>query len=254
MIEKPDVYDGTVPVLTQHSLHMYDAATLPDILSQSGVLILLDKPLGWTSFDVVAKTRNTLRIKKVGHTGTLDPMATGLLILCLGKATKLVEKIQAGEKEYIGALRLGATTPSDDAESEVNETFPTEHITEEDIRSAAAGFVGTSIQIPPMYSARKVDGQRLYKIARKGQVIDRPAREITVREFDITDIAMPDVRFRISCSRGTYIRSLARDMGTALNSGGYLTELRRTRSGEFHVDNAVTIDELVSFRKQESER
>ncbi len=219
---------------------------LPDI-GESGGIVVIDKPKEWTSFDVVAKTRGMLRIKKVGHTGTLDPMATGLLILCLGKATKLVESIQAGEKEYTGTIRLGATTSTDDADSEENAQFPVEHITEMAIHEAAAGFLGESMQVAPMFSARKVAGERLYKLARRGETVDIPAKPIIVREFAITDVAIPDVSFRIVCSKGTYIRSLARDLGVRLGSGGYLTALRRTRSGDFSVEQALTLDELQSM-------
>jgi tRNA pseudouridine55 synthase len=216
----------------------------PALIAEQGGILLVDKPKGWTSFDVVAKSRGLFRTKKVGHTGTLDPMATGLLILCLGRATKLVDRIQAGEKEYTGTIRLGATTPTDDAESEESEQFPVDHITEEALRAAAAAFVGESMQVAPIFSARKVDGERLYKIARRGESVEIPAKPITVREFAISRVELPDVDFRIVCSKGTYIRALARDLGRNLGSGGYLTELRRTRSGEYHVEQALTIDDI----------
>ena len=226
-----------------------DLASLePASLLDPGIVLLVDKPKGWTSFDVVAKSRGILRVKKVGHTGTLDPMATGLLVLCFGRATKLVEMLQATEKEYVGELLLGATTPTDDAESEIAETFPTEHITADSIRDAAAAFVGDSLQMPPMFSARKVAGQRMYKLARRGETVEVAPRAITVRAFDITSIDIPRVRFRIVCTKGTYIRSLARDLGRALGSGAHLTELRRTRSGDLHVDDAVTMEELQAMR------
>ncbi len=217
--------------------------TIGQIGEQGGIL-LLDKPKGWTSFDVVAKTRGILRTRKIGHTGTLDPMATGLLILCVGRATKLVERLQAEEKEYIGAMKFGATTPTDDAESEENGIFPVEHLTAAAIREGAAGFLGESMQRAPIFSARKVGGQRLYKIARRGESVEIPEKPIVVREFEIPDVDLPHARFRIVCSKGTYIRSLARDLGERLGSGAYLTELRRTRSGAFHVDTALTLEEL----------
>jgi len=224
-----------------------------EIIAEQGALLLVDKPSGWTSFDVVAKTRGILRVKKVGHTGTLDPMATGLLVLCLGRATKLADMIQAGEKEYTGTIHFGATTPTDDAESEENEQFPIEHLTGENILKGAECFLGELLQAPPMYSARKKDGQRLYKIARRGETVEVAPRAITVARFDITDIDLPDARFRIVCSKGTYIRSLARDLGRQLGTGAYLTELRRTRSGSFNVDNAVTIDDLQKLRSERRE-
>lgn len=222
-------------------------------IAAKGALLLVDKPAGWTSFDVVAKTRGILKVKKIGHTGTLDPMATGLLVLCLGKATKLADQIQAGEKEYEGTIHFGATTPTDDAESEENEQFPTEHLTPEAIREAAKEFLGESLQTPPMFSARKKDGQRLYKMARRGETVEVEPRSIVISEFNITDIALPDVRFSVVCSKGTYIRSLARDLGRRLGSGAYLTELRRTRSGEFRVEDAVTIGDLQALRPERRE-
>lgn len=229
-----------------------DALT-PEIIAERGALLLVDKPLGWTSFDVVAKTRGILRVKKIGHTGTLDPLATGLLVLCLGRATKLADAIQAGEKEYTGTIRFGAITATDDAEGEEIEQFPVDHLTEESIRQAAAGFLGESLQAPPMFSARKKDGQRLYKLARRGETVEVPPRPITIMEFDITGIALPEIGFRVVCSKGTYIRSLARDMGQRLGSGGYLTELRRTRSGTFGVEDAVTMNDLQQLRAERRE-
>jgi tRNA pseudouridine55 synthase len=204
----------------------------------------------------VAKTRNLLRVKKVGHTGTLDPMATGLLIICLGKATKLADRIQAEEKEYTGTIRFGATTPTDDAESEENAQFPVDHLTAESIRSAAAGSIGESMQTPPIFSARKVDGQRLYKLARRGETEETvaiPAKLITVHTFDITGVDLPEARFDIVCSKGTYIRSLARDLGRKLDTGAYLTELRRVRSGLFLVEDAVTIHDLQQLAESRRE-
>lgn len=238
-----------IPLIGRDDLATLDAATLTD----PGGVMLVDKPKGWTSFDVVAKSRGIFRVKKVGHTGTLDPMATGLLILCFGKATKLVEQLQAEEKEYIGTIRFGATTSTDDADSDEIETFPTAHLSAESIASAAAGFVGEQLQKPPMFSARKVAGQRMYKLARRGEVVEVEPRKITVSTFEITSVDLPEARFRIVCSKGTYIRSLARDLGSALGSGAYLTELRRTRSGSLHVDRAATIEDLQATRPTQEE-
>jgi tRNA pseudouridine55 synthase len=229
-----------VPLIGRDDLSALDRATMTD----PGAVLLVDKPKGWTSFDVVAKCRGIFRTRKVGHTGTLDPMATGLLVLCFGRATKLVERLQSEEKEYVGVIRFGATTPTDDAESEPSATYPIEHLTSERIASAAATFVGASMQMPPMFSARKVGGQRLYKLARRGETVEVEPRPIVVTAFDITAVDLPDARFRIVCSKGTYIRSLARDLGRALESGAHLAELRRTRSGSLRVDDAATMEEI----------
>ncbi len=229
-----------LPVIGRDTIDLLDhvdAAT-------TGALILIDKPSGWTSFDVVARLRTILRIRRIGHCGTLDPMATGLLQVCVGRATKLVETFQAGLKEYVGHFRLGGTTPSDDAETEVTQSLPIDHLTREIVETAAKTFLGTIDQIPPMYSARKVDGTRLYKIARRGETIERPSRSVDIHEFEIGDVRLPDVAFRVVCSRGTYIRSLVRDLGTAVGSGAYLTELRRTKSGSYRVDDAATLEAL----------
>lgn len=210
---------------------------------QEGHVFLIDKPLDWTSFDVVNKVRWNIRkaynLKKikVGHAGTLDPKATGLLIVCTGKFTKRIDEFQAQEKTYTGTIKLGVTTPTYDLESEENETFPTEHITNELIHEATKQFIGEIEQFPPMHSAIKVDGKRLYELAREGQEIERKARKITIEEFKITKIDLPFVDFEVKCSKGTYIRSLAFDFGKALNSGGYLTALRRTKIGDFDVIN-----------------
>ncbi|MBS1913141.1 MAG: tRNA pseudouridine(55) synthase TruB [Bacteroidetes bacterium] len=227
-------------------------------LPPEGALLLVDKPAGWTSFDVVAKSRNLLGVRKVGHTGTLDPMATGLLILCLGRATKLADLLQAEEKEYTGTIVFGATTPTDDADSEPNEYFPTDHLTLESIAHQASRFLGTSMQRAPIYSARKVNGTRLYSLARRGEEVEIPEKPITIQQFDIlpptltaSDSSPTAVRFVVVCSKGTYIRALARDLGKALGSGAYLTELRRTRSGRFLVDNAVTMPELIEAMGRE---
>ena len=211
---------------------------------QEGHVFLIDKPLDWTSFDVVNKIRWNIRkaynLKKikVGHAGTLDPKATGLLLICTGKLTKQIDEYQAQEKTYTGTIKIGVTTPTYDMESEENETFPTEHITEEMIHEATKQFVGEIEQFPPMHSAIKVDGKRLYELARVGKEIERKARTITIHYFKITKIDLPFIDFEVNCSKGTYIRSLAFDFGKALNSGGYLTALRRTKIGDFDVINS----------------
>ena len=211
---------------------------------QEGHVFLIDKPLDWTSFDAVNKIRWNIRkaynLKKikVGHAGTLDPKATGLLLICTGKWTKRIDEFQAQEKVYTGTIKLGVTTPTYDLESEEDQTFPTDHITEELIHETTKQFVGEIEQFPPMHSAIKVDGKRLYELAREGQEIERKSRKITIEEFKITKIELPFVDFEVKCSKGTYIRSLAFDFGKALNSGGYLTALRRTKIGDFDVINA----------------
>ena len=225
---------------------------------QEGHVFLIDKPLDWTSFDVVNKIRWNIRkaynLKKikVGHAGTLDPKATGLLLVCTGKWTKRIDEFQAQEKTYTGTIKLGVTTPTYDLESEENETFPTNHITEEIIREATKQFVGESEQFPPMHSAVKVDGKRLYELAREGQEIERKARKITIHDFKITKIDLPFVDFEVNCSKGTYIRSLAFDFGKAVNSGGYLTALRRTKIGEFDVINAENFALEKSYFEEEN--
>ena len=214
---------------------------------QEGHIFLIDKPLDWTSFDVVNKIRWNIRKSydlkkiKVGHAGTLDPKATGLLLVCTGKLTKRIDEFQAQEKTYTGTIKLGVTTPTYDLESEENETFPTEHLTEEIINEATKQFIGEIEQFPPMHSAIKVDGKRLYELAREGQEIERKARKITIHDFKITKIDLPFVDFEVNCSKGTYIRSLAFDFGKAVNSGGYLTALRRTKIGDFDIINSENL-------------
>ncbi len=220
---------------------------------EEGVVLLIDKPLEWTSFDVVSKIRNTIRTKKVGHAGTLDPLATGLLILCTGKMTKKIDSYQAQEKEYEGELVLGKTTPSCDLETEVDQEFDISSLTEEAIRNNVLSFIGTIQQVPPIYSAIKVDGVPLYKKARKGETAEIKSREVTVSEFEITDIQLPVVKFRVVCSKGTYIRSLVRDFGAALHNGAYMSALRRTRIGEFHVRDAEQLLEFVEKIKAQKE-
>jgi len=217
---------------------------------EEGRVILIDKPSEWTSFDVVNKIRKTIRVKKVGHAGTLDPLATGLLIVCTGKMTKQIDTYQAQEKEYTGRIMLGKTTPSFDRETPVDAEFDIRHVTSEMVLDAARSFVGVIEQIPPMYSAVRVDGKRMYVQARKGRTIEIPARQVTISHFDVTDVNLPTLDFRIVCSKGTYIRSLVRDLGVALGAGAYLDELRRTRIGAFHVGEAQTISDFVQQFRQ----
>lgn len=211
---------------------------------QEGKVLLIDKPLDWTSFDVVKKIRWNIckgfGIKKikVGHAGTLDPKATGLLIVCTGKFTKRIDEIQAQTKVYTGTIKLGATTPTFDTESEEDQSFPTAHISDDLIHQTTQQFLGEIAQHPPIHSAVKKDGKRLYELARAGKEVETEARHIRIDEFKITRIAMPFVDFEVQCGKGTYIRSLANDFGAALNSGGYLTALRRTKIGDFPVENA----------------
>jgi tRNA pseudouridine55 synthase len=221
-----------------------------------GEILLLDKDSGWTSFDVVKSIRGTiqkaynLRKFKVGHAGTLDPLATGLLLICTGKATKKIDSLQAQDKVYTGKIFLGATTPSFDLETEVDREFPTAHITEEMILQCARDFEGEIEQVPPAYSAIKVDGKRAYINARKGEEVKMKSRKIRIDNFKITSIEMPLVGFEIKCSKGTYIRSIARDFGLALESGGYLQELRRTMIGNYSVDDALKVDQVKELIMQ----
>ncbi|MCL4158716.1 UNVERIFIED_CONTAM: hypothetical protein GTU68_002363 [Idotea baltica] len=230
--------------------------TIEDYLS--GQVLLIDKPLNWTSFQVVNKLRWEIRqafnIKKikVGHAGTLDPLATGLLVICTGKMTKQIDTFQGQIKEYTGTLVLGSTTPSYDLESEINETFETKHITEELIRKNTDQFIGETQQFPPVFSALKKDGKRLYEFARAGEHVDIPSRTIHIAEFEITKIDGLNVSFRVVCSKGTYIRSLAHDFGKALNSGAHLSVLRRTKIGDFDVDNASSIEDFIKNLSSES--
>ena len=215
---------------------------------QEGQVILIDKPLEWTSFQVVNKVRWLIRksfdIKKikVGHAGTLDPLATGLLIICTGKLTKKIDTFQAQIKEYTGTFTLGATTPSYDLETEIDQTFDISQITLEKIYNATKQFIGEIQQKPPVFSALKKDGIRLYEFARNGEEVEIPFRTVTISEFEITNIELPKIDFRVVCSKGTYIRSLANDFGKALNNGAHLSALRRTKIGEFLVENSVSIE------------
>ncbi|MGC6431922.1 MAG: tRNA pseudouridine(55) synthase TruB [Jejuia sp.] len=217
----------------------------------SGQVLLIDKPLNWTSFQVVNKLRWEIRqafnIKKikVGHAGTLDPLATGLLIICTGKKTKEISTYQAAVKEYTGTFVLGSTTPSFDLETAIDKTFPTQHISEELIHQTTQQFIGEIEQAPPVFSAIKKDGKRLYEFARAGENVEVKSRQITISEFQITKIEGLNVNFRVVCSKGTYIRSLANDFGKALDSGAHLSALRRTRIGDFSINQAISIDDFM---------
>lgn len=217
----------------------------------AGSVILIDKPLTWSSFQAVNKLKFLLKRKfdlpkkfKIGHAGTLDPLATGLLIICTGKFTKKITEIQAQTKEYTGTIVLGATTPSYDLETEIDAHFPTDHLTEALISESTQQFIGEIDQKPPVFSAIKKDGKRLYEHARAGETVEIQARKTTIYEFQITRIQLPEVDFRITCSKGTYIRSIAYDFGLALQSGGHLSALRRTKIGNYNVLNAVTPSEF----------
>ncbi|WP_410878581.1 tRNA pseudouridine(55) synthase TruB [Myroides sp. DW712] len=217
---------------------------------QEGQVLLIDKPLHWSSFQAVNKIKWLLKKEyglkkiKVGHAGTLDPLATGLLLICTGKATKTITELQGQEKEYTGTFHLGATTPSYDLETEINQTFPIEHITEEMIEQTRASFLGTTEQRPPIFSALKKDGKRLYEHARKGEEVEISTRPITISAFELTRITLPEIDFRVACSKGTYIRSLAFDFGEKVQSGAHLTALRRTKIGTYDVENALSIEEF----------
>ncbi|MCK8520869.1 tRNA pseudouridine(55) synthase TruB [Aquimarina sp. D1M17] len=215
---------------------------------KDGQILLIDKPLQWTSFQVVNKLRwlirKTFGIKKikVGHAGTLDPLASGLLVICTGKFTKRIQEFQGQAKEYTGTITLGATTPSYDLETEIDQTFPIDHVSEKKVMDATSHFIGEIQQFPPVFSALKKDGKRLYEYAREGEDVEVTPRKITIDEFEITKIALPEIDFRVVCSKGTYIRSLAHDFGKHLQSGAHLTALRRTKIGEFSVEEAMTIE------------
>lgn len=217
---------------------------------QNGEVILIDKELNWTSFDVVSKLRNSIKKKldlkkiKVGHAGTLDPLATGLLIICTGKMTKRIDEFSCLNKTYTGKITIGSSTPSYDLETKPNVYYPTDHINDELILNTAKKFIGKILQKPPIFSAVKKDGVRLYKLARKGVNVKVEKREITIHDFTITSINFPEIEFSVCCSKGTYIRSLANDYGKELGSGAHLSELRRTSIGEYSVDNSY---KLMSF-------
>jgi len=218
---------------------------------QNGQVLLIDKPLNWTSFQAVNKIKYGLINKvglpkkfKIGHAGTLDPLASGLLLICTGKFTKKISELQGQAKEYTGTFFIGATTPSYDLETEIDETFPISHIDDELIHKTVKQFLGEINQKPPIYSAIKKDGVRLYEHARAGEVVEIEFRKTTIHEFEITRITLPEINFRVVCSKGTYIRSLAFDFGKALNSGAHLTALRRTKIGNYQVENAIEVTQF----------
>lgn len=220
---------------------------------QEGVVLAFDKPYRWTSFDVVGKVRwllcRHLGIKKlkVGHAGTLDPLATGVLLVCTGRATKRIEELQSGTKEYLATIRLGATTPSYDLEKPIDATYPTEHITRDMVQEVLERFKGTIEQIPPTFSACKVDGKRAYKMARNGDEVELKPKTLTIDEIELTDCSLPDITVRVVCSKGTYIRALARDIGQALDSGGHLIALRRTRVGDYRVEDCLNPEKFTEW-------
>lgn len=226
---------------------------------QDGQVLQIDKPLNWTSFQAVNKLKWALKSKlglkkiKIGHAGTLDPLATGLLLVCTGKFTKRISELQGQEKEYTGTITVGATTPSYDLETEINETFPTEHITNELIHETVKQFLGEIDQRPPIFSALKKDGVRLYEHARNGEEVEIPTRKTVIHEFEITRIALPEIDFRVVCSKGTYIRSLAFDFGNALKSGGHLTALRRTKIGNYDVKDGYDLETFVDSLSEKTE-
>jgi tRNA pseudouridine55 synthase len=211
-----------------------------------GKVLLIDKPFEWTSYDVIRKLRKIINIKKIGHAGTLDPLATGLLIVCTGKFTKKINEYMAQEKEYTGTITLGAVTPTYDRESEPENVTSLNGITEEMIKEKTKQFTGEILQTPPIHSAIKQNGKPVYLMARKGMEVILEPRKVTIKEFEITNVELPVVSFKVVCTTGTYIRSLANDFGVALGCGGYLSELRRTRIGNFKVEDAVTMEEFKS--------
>lgn len=227
---------------------------------QNGQILLIDKPLHWSSFQAVnkikwlLKTRFDLKKIKVGHAGTLDPLATGLLIICTGKSTKQISELQGQIKEYTGAFTLGTTTPSYDLETEVDHQYPIDHITTELLEAARQSFLGTIDQVPPIFSALKKDGKRLYEHARKGEVVEILARQITIEEFELTKVEIPTIEFRVVCSKGTYIRSLAYDFGKKVESGAHLSALRRTKIGDFDVQNAFSVEQFEELVLQHTEK
>lgn len=217
----------------------------------TGEIIGIDKPLGWTSFDAVKRIRGAIQRRlhvkkfKVGHAGTLDPLATGVLIICTGRSTRRIEELQSGDKEYIATIRLGATTPSYDLETKVDREFPWEHITRELVEATLPRFTGRIMQVPPVFSAVKVDGKRAYNLARKGKDVELKAKPLEIKEMELLSCDLPEITLRIVCSKGTYIRAIARDLGEALGSGAHLTGLRRTRVGAISSDSCMSVDEAV---------
>lgn len=217
---------------------------------EEGSVLLIDKPLHWTSFDVVRKIRNIIRVKKVGHAGTLDPLATGLLIVCTGRFTKRIHEFMAAEKEYTGHFVLGATTPTYDLESKPENFHAYDSITGENLLAAAKSLTGAILQEPPAHSAIKLEGKRMYELAREGKEVKLEKRPVTIHEFEITRFEPPDVYFRVVCSTGTYIRSLANDFGEILKSGAYLGSLCRTRIGEHRLETAMTMEKFEEWARE----
>lgn len=222
----------------------------------AGETILVDKPYGWTSFDVVKRIRGMMlrrmgvKKMKVGHAGTLDPLATGVMIIVSGKSTKLIEQLQSGVKEYIATIALGATTPSYDLETEIDARYPTAHITRELVGEVLAKFTGRIEQVPPAFSACKIDGKRAYKMARKGDAVELKPKILVIDEIELLEYSPESITIRVVCSKGTYIRALARDIGAALGSGGHLTALRRTRVGDVTIDRCLSLDDAVSMLRE----
>lgn len=225
---------------------------------KEGEILCLDKPYEWTSFGLVAKVRyelcKKLKVKKlkVGHAGTLDPLATGVLIICTGKATKKIMELQAHTKEYVATIRLGATTPSFDLEKEIDAVYPTEHITREMVEETLKKFVGEIEQVPPAFSACKINGDRAYDLARKGETVELKPKTLVIDEIELLNCNLPDIEIRVVCSKGTYIRALARDIGLALNSGGHLTALRRTRIGDYKVEDCLSLEGFPEWLNQQT--
>jgi tRNA pseudouridine55 synthase len=219
----------------------------PQQLPSEPFFYLEDKPLGLTSFDVVARARKQFSVKAIGHSGTLDPLATGVMILCTGRATKRIDEFQYQTKEYIATLKLGATTPSFDLEEEIDAVYPTEHITPAMVEKTLQLFMGTIQQIPPLFSAVKVNGKRAYKYARKGKEVELKPKTLVIEELELLECNLPVIKIRVVCSKGTYIRALARDIGESLNSGAHLTALERTRIGEVTLDMCLQTEEIDSF-------
>ena len=221
-----------------------------------GEVLCIDKPLGWTSFDAVKRLRGALSRRlglkkiKVGHAGTLDPLATGVMIICTGRATKRIDELQAGVKEYIATIALGATTPSFDLETEIDATYQTAHITEELVREVLGRFIGSIEQIPPAYSACKIDGHRAYDLARKGREVQLKAKTLVIDEIELLSFSPEEITIRTLCSKGTYIRALARDIGQALDSGAHLTALRRTRVGDITIDDCLSVDDAATLIRE----
>ncbi len=220
---------------------------------EEGKVLLIDKPLGWTSFDVIGRIRKIVNVKKVGHAGTLDPLATGLLIVCTGKFTKRINEFMGQEKEYTGTITLGAVTPTYDLESDPEDFKDYSFVTEEKVREATAGFVGNIMQLPPAHSAIKVNGKRLYELARKGKEVQRELRPVTVSSFEIVQYEAPVMHFKIVCGTGTYIRSIANDIGAVIGCGGYLSSLQRTRIGDSLLVDAITPQQLQENMQLENE-